>query len=89
MCHSPNWDITQIVDDFKGSYVTFDIRLAGDFMIASDNSIVPYGPVLEPYRPIGDAKLSLDVLQPSSDALTTVLQVEISTNVTEQVGFLN
>lgn len=50
---------------------------------------MPYGPVLNGYRPIGNVKLSLDVLHPLSSALPTVLQLDIPYTATGEVGFLN
>lgn len=41
------------------------------------------------YRSIGGAKLSLDYLNPVSDALKTVLRVDIPDDATGEVGFLN
>lgn len=56
---------------------------------SSENSVEPFGPVLTGYRPIGDVRLSLDRLHPLSNALPTVLQINILENATGEVGFLN
>ncbi|KAF2087112.1 glycoside hydrolase family 51 protein [Saccharata proteae CBS 121410] len=54
-----------------------------------ENPIVPYGPVLTGWAPIGDVRMSLDVLHPLSSALPTVMQIDIPANATGEVGFLN
>ena len=61
----------------------------GQSTLASENPIVPYGPVLNGYRPIGNVRLSLDVLHPLSSALPTVMQLDIHLNATGEVGFLS
>ena len=58
-------------------------------IISSENPVEPFGPVLTGYRPIGDVRLSLDRLHPLSDALPTVMQIDILENATGEVGFLN
>ncbi|KAL0259617.1 hypothetical protein SLS55_005354 [Diplodia seriata] len=63
--------------------------LAGNVIVSSENPVVPYGPVLTGWAPIGDVRLTLDVLHPLSDALPTVLQVDIPANATGEVGILN
>ncbi|KAL1982903.1 hypothetical protein VTN96DRAFT_755 [Rasamsonia emersonii] len=76
---------------FQGSTSTVKQApgISGDSVVAAQNPIVPFGPVLDGWRPIGDAKLSLDVLHPLSDALPVVLQIDIPWNATGEVGFLN
>ncbi|KAI9759757.1 MAG: hypothetical protein M4579_002142 [Chaenotheca gracillima] len=76
---------------FQGSGVTLGVAdgLIGNDILESENPIVPFGPVLDGWRPIGDARLSLDVLHPLSDALPTVLQMSVPFNATGEVGFLN
>ncbi|KAI5801254.1 alpha-L-arabinofuranosidase A [Geopyxis carbonaria] len=54
-----------------------------------ENKQVPWAPTLTGWKPIGDAVLSLDVLNPLSDALTTVLRVDVPQTATGEVGFLN
>ena len=61
----------------------------GSSIIDAENPIVPFGPTLDGWRGIGDAKLSLTRLRPLSDALPTVLQVDIPYDATGEVGFLN
>ena len=74
-----------------GSEVTTGVRegFVGLSILSAENPFVPYGPVLNYWRPIGDVQLSLDILHPLSDALPTVLQVDIPWNATGEVGFLN
>ena len=63
--------------------------MSGSTIVGSENPSVPFAPVLTGYRPIGDVKLSLNTSHPLSDALHTVMQVEIPYNATGEVGFLN
>ncbi|KAL1637860.1 hypothetical protein SLS56_000417 [Neofusicoccum ribis] len=63
--------------------------LTGNSIISSENPVVPYGPVLTGWAPIGNVRLALDVLHPLSDALPTSLQLDIPANATGEVGFLN
>ena len=58
-------------------------------IVGSENPTIPFAPVLTGYRPIGDVNLSLDTLHPLSDALHTVMKVEVMSNATGEVGFLN
>ncbi|KAF2492145.1 putative vacuolar segregation protein [Lophium mytilinum] len=62
---------------------------SGNFILPSENPLVPGGPVLTGWAPLGDVRLSLDILHPLSDALPTVLQVDIPVNATGEVGFIN
>ena len=57
----------------------------------SENPIIPWGPTLTGWRAIGRARLSLDRLNPLSDALPVVLRVDIPDDLEEdeEVGFLN
>jgi alpha-N-arabinofuranosidase len=55
----------------------------------SENSRAPSGPVLTGWKPIGDAKLSLDILHPLSDALPTAMQLDIPKTAKGEVGFAN
>ena len=50
---------------------------------------MPFGPVLIGWAPIGDARLSLDVLHPHSNAFPTKMQVSIPLNATGEIDFLN
>lgn len=63
--------------------------LTGNVIVDSENPVVPYGPVLTGWAPIGDVRLTLDVLHPLSDALPTSLQIDIPANATGEVGVLN
>ena len=76
---------------YPGSDVTTGVRegYVGLSILSSENPAIPYGPVLNGYRPIGDVRLSLDRLHPLSSALPTVLQLDIPYNATGEVGFLN
>lgn len=56
----------------------------------SENPIVPFDPVSTAWAPIGDGvRMTLDILHPLSDALTTSLQIDIPLNATGEVGFQN
>ncbi len=76
---------------YLGSDVTTGVRegYVGLSILSSENPVVPYGPVLNGYRPIGDVRLSLDRLHPLSEALPTVLQLDIPYDATGEVGFQN
>jgi alpha-N-arabinofuranosidase len=76
---------------FQGSTVTLGTvpYLSGSVIVGSENPIEPFGPVLTGWAPIGGAILSLDRLHPLSEALPTVMQVDIPENATGEVGFLN
>jgi alpha-N-arabinofuranosidase len=63
--------------------------MRGARIVDSENKQVPWGPTLTGWKPIGGAVLSLDVLNPLSDALRTVMRVDIPTDATGEVGFLN
>ena len=54
-----------------------------------ENPILPYGPVLTGWAPIGNVTLSLTQIEPLSEALPIVLQIEIGENATGEVGFFN
>ncbi|KIM27412.1 glycoside hydrolase family 51 protein [Serendipita vermifera MAFF 305830] len=49
----------------------------------------PWAPTLTAWKSIGGALLSLDLLNPLSENLRTVLKVDIPSNATGEVGFLN
>lgn len=76
---------------FQGSDVTLGQKkgFSGDRIIDSENKEVPWGPTLTAWKSIGGALLSLDTLNPLSDALGTVLRVDIPTDATGEVGILN
>jgi alpha-L-arabinofuranosidase len=76
---------------FQGSTVQYGTipGLAGSSVISSENSIVPFGPVLTGWDAVGDARLSLDRLHPLSDALPICMQVDVPANATGEVGFVN
>lgn len=76
---------------FQGSNVIFGAvpGLTGSLIVDSENKCVPFGPVLTGWAPIGDVRMSLDILHPLSDALPTVMQIDIPSNATGEVGFLN
>ncbi|EMC94664.1 glycoside hydrolase family 51 protein [Baudoinia panamericana UAMH 10762] len=59
------------------------------FQGSAENLIIPFAPTLEGWYPVGDARLSLDLLHPLSDALQVSLQVDIPLNATGEVGFHN
>lgn len=61
----------------------------GSSIVSSENPILPFGPVTTGWKPVGDAYISLTLLQPLSDALPVALQLEIPTNATGEVGILN
>ncbi|KAH8155680.1 uncharacterized protein LAJ45_00690 [Morchella importuna] len=76
---------------FQGSDVTFGSvpNLRGARIIESENPVCAWAPTLTAWKSIGGAVLSLDVLNPLSDALTTVMRVDIPQNATGEVGFYN
>lgn len=80
-----------VADRGLGSTVTLGTidGFDGTYVVGSENSMDPFGPVLTGYRSIGGARLSLDRLHPLSDALPMVMQVDIPLNATGEVGFLN
>jgi alpha-L-arabinofuranosidase len=61
----------------------------GNSIIDSENPILPYAPVIDGWRVIGDAYASLTLLHPLSDALPVALQLDIPFNATGEVGILN
>jgi len=63
--------------------------IAGNVIVDSENPTIPWGPVLTGWAPIGDVRMTLDTLHPLSKALPTVLQVDIPTNATGEVGIQN
>jgi alpha-L-arabinofuranosidase len=49
----------------------------------------PFGPTLDGYYPVGNVSLRLSRMQPLSDALPVVLEVEIGALAEGEVGFFN
>ncbi|OCL10174.1 glycoside hydrolase family 51 protein [Glonium stellatum] len=76
---------------FQGSNLYFGTTpgLSGNMIVGSENPIVPAGPVLTGWAPIGDVRMNLDILHPLSDALPTVMQLDVPAGATGEVGFLN
>ena len=76
---------------FQGSGVTTGKLpgFNGTQIIASENPVDPFGPVLDGYRSIGGARLMLDRLHPLSEALPVVVKVTFPLEATGEVGFLN
>jgi alpha-N-arabinofuranosidase len=64
-------------------------NIDGGLIINSENKAVPYGPVITGWGAIGNARISLDTLHPLSDALQTVLQVDIPKDAKGEVGIIN
>jgi alpha-L-arabinofuranosidase len=54
-----------------------------------ENGDYPFGPTLEGYYPVGNVSLRLSRMQPLSEALPTVMEVETGALATEEVGFYN
>ena len=54
-----------------------------------DNPGLPFGPSLEGYNPVGNVTLRLSRMQPLSEALPIVLEMEIDTEASGEVGFFN
>lgn len=78
---------------FQGSGVSIgraDTLLPGKVITEAENHVIPFGPTLDGYYPIGKGvKLSLDLLHPLSDALQVVLQVDVPLDAEGEVGFKN
>lgn len=76
---------------FQGSGISMgDIpQIPYRSIVYSENPVIPFGPVLDGWSAIGDAKLSLDLLHPLSDALQVSLQVDVPLNATGRVGIQN
>lgn len=55
----------------------------------SENPVIPFGPVLDGWTAVGDARLSLDLLHPLSDALQVSLQIDVPLDATGRVGVQN
>ncbi|MCJ1322698.1 hypothetical protein MMC15_008047 [Xylographa vitiligo] len=70
---------TGILPQFPGSSVTS----------SEDGSLIATAPTLLGYQSIGGARLTLDNYHPLSDALPTVMEIDIPSNATGEVGFLN
>jgi alpha-N-arabinofuranosidase len=64
-------------------------NLDGNVIVESENTRSPSGPVLTGWRTIGKAKMSLDKLHPLSEALPTVMQLDIAKDAKGEVGIVN
>lgn len=76
---------------FQGSGATIGSLpgVPGGSVISSENPIVPFGPVITGWKPVGDVFIHLTQLHPLSDALPIVLQLDIPVNATGEVGIVN
>ena len=76
---------------FQGSGAVLGAKpgVPGTSVISSENPIIPFGPVITGWKPIGDVFISLTQLHPLSEALPIVLQLDIPFNATGEVGILN
>ncbi|ETN40300.1 uncharacterized protein HMPREF1541_04576 [Cyphellophora europaea CBS 101466] len=54
-----------------------------------ENPGLPFGPSLDGYYPVGNVTLRLSRMQPLSDALPVVLEMEIDPSAEGEVGFFN
>ena len=54
-----------------------------------ENGDYPFGPTLEGYYPVGNVTLRLSRMQPLSDALPTVMEMQIGGLAEGEVGFYN
>jgi alpha-N-arabinofuranosidase len=63
--------------------------LEGSSIVASENPTIPNGPVLTGWSPIGSARMTLDILHPLSEALPTVMKLDIPSDAKGEVGFMN
>lgn len=66
-----------------------DPLLPGKVITEAENPVIPFAPVLDGWYSVGDARLSLDLLHPLSDALQVTLQVDVPIDATGEVGFKN
>ena len=76
---------------FQGSGVTMGAApgIPGSSVIDAENPILPWGPVINGWRGIGDVSISLTQLHPLSNALGVALELDIPFNATGEVGILN
>ncbi len=76
---------------FQGSGVSIGASpgIPGNSVIDSENPILPWGPVINGWRGIGDVSISLTLSHPLSDALGVALELDIPFNATGEVGILN
>ncbi|KAL9616648.1 MAG: hypothetical protein Q9160_008504 [Pyrenula sp. 1 TL-2023] len=63
--------------------------IPGSSVQSSENPLLPWGPVLTGWGAVGDVRISLDQLHPLSDELPIVLEIDIPTNATGEVGIVN
>lgn len=75
---------------FLGSDVTFGrVSNQRGARIVSSEAEIPWAPTLTAWGPIGGAILSLDLVNPLSEALRTVMRVDIPQDAVGEVGFYN
>ena len=76
---------------FQGSGVATGSApgIPGSSVISAENPILPWGPVINGWRGIGDVSISLTLLHPLSSALPVALELDIPFNATGEVGILN
>lgn len=76
---------------FQGSGATTGSApgIPGSSVIDSENPILPFGPVINGWRGIGDVDISLTLFHPLSEALPVALELDIPFNATGEVGILN
>ena len=76
---------------FQGSGATVGATpgFPGTDITGSENPIVPFGPVITGWHPVGGVELMLTQLHPLSKALPIALQMNIPYNATGEVGVLN
>lgn len=64
-------------------------NLPGVVITEAENSILPFGPVLDGWYGIGGVQISLDILHPLSSALQVAFQVDVPLNASGEVGIKN
>lgn len=75
---------------FSGSDVTFGrVPNQRGARIVSSEAEIPWAPTLTAWKPIGGAILSLDLMNPLSEALRTVMRIDIPQDAVGEVGFYN
>ncbi|KAI5837654.1 Arabinosidase A [Morchella snyderi] len=74
---------------FQGSGVKLLNSGSTPYPYGTQEADVPFGPNLDAWRAIGDVRLSIDLLNPLSDALPAVLRVDVGSSATGEVGFMN
>lgn len=87
--HNPHHKIESLLRS-PGSDVTFgSVPSQRGSRIVSSEAEIPWAPTLTAWKPIGGAILSLDLLNPLSEALRTVMRVDIPQDAVGEVGFYN